>query len=323
MHRVLALSLIVFTVLITSACGGSGSGIANAPPATGTQQPSVHTVSNSASFPRKVDMTGDVEVACPAHEVALGGGYEFRGAAGDNPDTNPPFTYAARASASFPYENGWKIQFAYSMSRNGHVDATAYVRCLVGGLGQLSVYGVDFDLPTGATIVGTTSCPADTTLVGGGFSTHQGVAVTFSSPVLSPTTAWEEQFVNNSGQDFIQGAKVYASCYGLVQSAYANAGTHGTKTGPGNITSYTTLYARCDEGASLTAGGYQRPATVEDVRTDAPNASGVGWDIVVPGDTANSELVAFAECVAFTNAPNVATVTHATASPRLVPTATP
>src|SRR5215831_14229603 len=112
MHTVLCrlatAGLVSLAILVTSACGGSS--IANTPPSTGAQ-PYVHTVSNSASFPLQVHMTGDVEVACPAHEIALGGGYEFHGAAGDNPYTNPPFTYSAVASASFPYENGWKIQF--------------------------------------------------------------------------------------------------------------------------------------------------------------------------------------------------------------------
>ena len=93
MHKALPRSIILgltlFAAIVMGACGLSGvtaSGVTTSKAAL--PPPSVHTVSNTASFSHEGTNPAEVAVACPANELALGGGYKFE-VLGGSPSSTP------------------------------------------------------------------------------------------------------------------------------------------------------------------------------------------------------------------------------------------
>jgi hypothetical protein len=296
MHKTLPrsviLSLMLFAAIVMGACGLSGVTTSKAAP----PPPSVHTVSNTASFSHEGTNPAEVAVACPANELVLGGGYKFE-VLGGSPSSPPvPFVYV---TASLPSGNGWKVSFSYTMIAN----ATVYVQCLVGGTGSVSVQSASLDFPTSPAILGTgATCPTGSTVVGGGFAVKSGIVVVEDFPRATTTSGWGGSFRNGTTHDFLAGATVYANCYSLMQPLTITR-DHRVTTG---VDLYEIHSARletgCKAGTALAAGGYMRASAGGTVYTTAPNPQGAGWDVVILNrnvDVDVSGLTAVIACVAF------------------------
>ena len=237
------------TLIVTQGANGavvqSAAGIAVGTPIVGGAQPNGRVVRGQyqiGPYLRKTQQPGDsgnLVAACPSGTKVVGGGYAVSG----EPDVR---VYRSRMSG-----NGWSVAAANYAAATVAIEADAI--CL-DVPGNVTAVPFNVDLQPGQQRSPSSSCPAGTVLLGGGYAFSLRISP-FSSRAASENS-WvvDSEYAADSGNSGAGDVTVEAYCYdGVGAQATTVPSTHIALVAAGQNSVVDTV--SCPAGQVATGGG--------------------------------------------------------------------